>query len=342
MDHTSDEYSGEDLDIINAVRSSIDIQKLDDLNPHTEIDAFDEDKEGILNNKTSLEFIEQPDDDVERDTFNIAEGQVNVYIRGDRSKPAILAIPGLGLTYRSCFKGYVHFPGNSKNFNRVCLYVLELPGLSQESRDLDPDFIFSPDVLVSIIDQVVQHYGLVRFIGMGAGFGGTALLHYALRDDSNIRGIILFGSNASQLTWSEWFTQRGSSISLNKGRVSDTVKQRFMNYWFSPNTVETDQELISAYGAELHSLNPFNLAKLVDASRSKPDINIQIPHLKCKAMIFNGKKSVSYEQTVDLFGNYGNELVSYLEVPDSGSLVCVENPGYTIESFHLFLYSCGV
>merc|ERR1711894_772968 len=93
------------------------------------------------------------DEDYIEEVVETEHGQVTVAIKGDRSKPTILTYHDLGLNYISNFQAFFNFPDMAEVVQNFCILH---------------------------INAAINHFAVVRYIGIGVGMGANILIRHAL------------------------------------------------------------------------------------------------------------------------------------------------------------------
>jgi pimeloyl-ACP methyl ester carboxylesterase len=256
-------------------------------------------------------------------------------------------------------------------FAGFCIYHIDAPGQQEGAVKFDTSFHFPTiEQLSQQLSEVISHFKIRYFIGLGVGAGGTILLQYAVTNPSMVRALVLVGCPVQNVgLWRRpyWNTL---TLTLQSFGVSNWVKNQFIDRWFSSKTKSSNAELIQIYKNELEKRQANNLVKFVQSYLHRPNLVPKLKQLTCKILAFCGKESTYIDELVELgshqninpslvntlavchclcllFSNmslivhiYFGSMVS-LEVEDAAGLLTVERPDFITEPFKLFLMGLG-
>merc|ERR1712029_50578 len=109
------------------------------------------------------------DEDYIEEVVETEHGQVTVAIKGDRSKPTILTYHDLGLNYISNFQALFNFPD-----------------------------------MAEVVQNVINHFAVVRYIGIGVGMGANILIRHALKYPERVDSLMVINGGCTAPGWIEW------------------------------------------------------------------------------------------------------------------------------------------
>ena len=113
---------------------------------------------------------------------NTEYGDVTVAIKGDLSNPTILTYHDLGLNYISNFKGLFNVPFSADIVKNFCIVHVNAPGQEEGARVIPEDFEYPDmDQLAEQVNDVINHFGIDRFVGIGVGLGANVLIRHVLK-----------------------------------------------------------------------------------------------------------------------------------------------------------------
>jgi pimeloyl-ACP methyl ester carboxylesterase len=229
-------------------------------------------------------------------------------------------------------------------FAGFCIYHIDAPGQQEGAVKFDTSFHFPTiEQLSQQLSEVISHFKIRYFIGLGVGAGGTILLQYAVTNPSMVRALVLVGCPVQNVgLWRRpyWNTL---TLTLQSFGVSNWVKNQFIDRWFSSKTKSSNAELIQIYKNELEKRQANNLVKFVQSYLHRPNLVPKLKQLTCKILAFCGKESTYIDELVEL-GSHQNinpSLVNTLAVEDAAGLLTVERPDFITEPFKLFLMGLG-
>ena len=145
------------------------------------------------------------DEDYIEEVVETEHGQVTVAIKGDRSKPTILTYHDLGLNYISNFQALFNFPDMAEVVQNFCVMHVNAPGQEDGAPILSEDFAYpNMDDLAEQVNDVINHFAVVRYIGIGVGMGANILIRHALKYPERVDSLMVINGGCTAPGWIEW------------------------------------------------------------------------------------------------------------------------------------------
>ena len=122
-------------------------------------------------------------------------GSVTVAIKGDRAKPAILTYHDLGLTYISNFQALFNYPDMAEVMQNFCIFHVNAPGQEDGAPILPEDFAYpNMDDLAEQVNDVINHFAVVRYVGIGIGMGSNILIRHAYKYPERVDSLMVINA----------------------------------------------------------------------------------------------------------------------------------------------------
>jgi len=153
-------------------------------------------------------------------------------------------------------------------------------------------------------------------------------------------GLVMMNSDPLEPGWTEYLIGAADRLALQKAGMNEIVLRHFLNKWFSSHTFKTTPDLVAGYKVQLSLLNPNNLAQFID-SFSGRKINKQFGDITFSIFIILGQDGPHVNSTFESFHLFDPNLRSKLEIPHTGDLACVEDPGFFTKPLDLFFQGLG-
>ncbi|XP_049288731.1 protein NDRG3 isoform X8 [Anopheles funestus] len=280
------------------------------------------------------------------------KGDILVAVQGDTTKPAIVTYHDLGLNYASSFAGFFNFPTMRSLLDNFCVYHVNAPGQEEGAPTFPEDYVYPTfDELASQLLFVMTHFNLKSIIGFGVGAGANILARFALANPDKVGALCLINCSSTAAGWIEWGYQLLNTRNLRTKGMTQGVLDYLMWHHFGRNPEERNLDLVQLYKSNFErSINPVNLAMLIDAYIKRTDLNIartpsgspqtSAPSLKMPVLNITGALSPHIDDTVTFNGRLIPEKTNWMKISDCG-LVLEEQPGKLAEAFRLFLQGEG-
>jgi len=279
-------------------------------------------------------------------------GSVTVAIKGDRSKPAILTYHDLGLNYISNFQALFNYPDMAEIVQNFCIFHVNAPGQEENAQILSEDLAYpTMNELAEQVNDVINHFAVVRYIGIGVGLGANILIRHALKYPERVDSLMVVNGNCSAPGWIEWGYQKRNVSHMRNHGITQAVLDYLMWHHFGANPEERAHDLLSVYRHYFNNdVQAKNLAKLTEQYIWREAIDLERENnmdakgdaktLKVPVLNIVGSFSPFVEETVQLNGKLNPANVNWLKIQDS-AMVIEEQPGKVAEAFRLFMQGQG-
>jgi len=285
---------------------------------------------------------------------NTSYGQVKVSIYGDRSNDAIVTFHDLGMDGDNNFQNFFQYGTVIELGKKFCVYNINAPGQEVDANPLSTSYTFpSMDGLAQIVDTVVNHFDLKKFIGFGIGAGANVLLRYALRHQEILVAMILINADCSTAGWLEWgYEKMNISLMHSKGMNNFTVNY-LMWHHFGKHEDQCDPDVVQQYRSYFFNHpNPHNLALFMESYLNRTAIVLQEPSdgksttpnspiLKVPILQLVGSRSAFLDETVNVNTKLNPAISEWVKVSNACGLVLDEKSEEVTESILLFLQGLG-
>nr|XP_006822203.1 PREDICTED: protein NDRG3-like [Saccoglossus kowalevskii] len=237
-------------------------------------------------------------------------GAVHVATHGNRSKPAILTFHDIGLNHVSQFQGFFSYIDMEPLLKHFCVYHVNAPGqeLGGNTRPATSVYPTMDEISETLLD-VMNHFGLKRFIGFGVGAGANIIARFALNFPEKVDALFFINCISTQAGWMEWGYQKVSSFHLRGNRVTKFTEDYLLWHHFGKKTLEVNHDLVHVYKESmLKNINPVNLASFIETYIKRTDLGIKremdpekkkiTPQFKCPVMVISGASSPHINETI--------------------------------------------
>uniref|UniRef100_A0A915N2B8 Uncharacterized protein n=1 Tax=Meloidogyne javanica TaxID=6303 RepID=A0A915N2B8_MELJA len=190
-------------------------------------------------------------------------GPIKVIIYGDKNGGLpLVTFHDIGMNSDMNFNNFFTFLTPSKLMKRFCVYNINAPGQEFGASKLASDFTFpTMEGLASIVDDVVTHFGLKSFIGLGSGAGTNVLMRYATKHPSIVDALVLINPISQKAGWIEWFYQKVSDSSglVLEDRPAEVVQAFLLFIQGQGLCCDLDiHKIVSSLKGEMQSINKPN------------------------------------------------------------------------------------
>lgn len=288
------------------------------------------------------------------DRVETSYGKVKVTIYGDRKNEAIVTFHDLGMDGDNNFQNFFQFGTVAEIGKKFCIYNINAPGQEIDANSLSQSYVFpSMDGLAQIVDSVVSHYGLKKFIAFGVGAGANVFLRYAVKNQSALNALILINADCSTTGWLEWGYQKMNMNLLHSKGMNNFTVNYLMWHHFGKHEHECDPEVISQYRSYFFNHpNPINLAMFMEAYLNRTEIPLleaadsksaipNTPILKIPILQLVGSRSAFLDETVNTNTKLNPATTEWYKVSNACGLVLDEKSEEVTESILLFLQGLG-
>lgn len=271
-------------------------------------------------------------------------GTTMVAYTGDRSKPVLLTYHDLGLNYVSNFQAFFNYPDLKEIAQYFCVFHINAPGQEEGAAALPEEYEYpSMEQLSEQVQEVLNHFNIVRYIGIGVGLGANILVRHALAYPERVDCLMLVNVSTTKSGWIEWGYQKRNISHLRTTGVTQPVLDYLMWHHLGSDYTERAHDLVNIYQHYFEKdVKASNLAKLVEQYIWRSDIPLDRLGATLEVPVLNlvGNQSPFIEDTVIANGRFKPEKTSWIKIQDA-AMILEEQPGKVSEAFRLFLQGQG-
>eukprot|EP01117_Protostelium_nocturnum_P006579 TRINITY_DN236_c0_g1_i1.p1 TRINITY_DN236_c0_g1~~TRINITY_DN236_c0_g1_i1.p1 ORF type:complete len:286 (+),score=75.15 TRINITY_DN236_c0_g1_i1:181-1038(+) len=278
--------------------------------------------------------------DLENQTQTAKEHML-LTIEGDRTLPAFVTIPDVGLDSENCFRPFLS--ENVELLQKFCLYHIHFPGQTPNSPNLLAGQFPTFTEILAQIKFLLDSNNVTNFIGCGVGAGGTILLHFGFTYPRIMKGLVMVSATPMPPGWTESLVAKVDQLALENVGMNEIVIRQFLSRWFSSQTMSQKPELVQQYRDFLTKLNPHNLGEFIQsfASRKPPIAEETLSKATFEVFVVIGEESGHIDDITDSFHLFDVHQRAKLEVEGCSGLVTVEQPKVFSEPLNLFFQGLG-
>ena len=226
------------------------------------------------------------------------------------------------------------------------------PGQEEGANPLDPESPYpTMDDIAEQVNEVLNHFAVVKYIGLGVGLGGNVLVRHALNYPERVDSLILVNTNCTAGGWMEWAYQKRNCNHLKQHGVTQAVLDYLLWHHFGSDPDSRAHDLVAMYKHYFsQDIQPVNLAKLTEQYVWRPAVDIDREHnmdqkgdtrtLKIPVLNLVGAFSPFVDDTVTLNGKLNPINATWMKIQDS-AMILEEQPGKVAEALLLFLQGQG-
>jgi pimeloyl-ACP methyl ester carboxylesterase len=274
-------------------------------------------------------------------------GQIKVILFGDKTNGhTIVTFHDIGMNSDMNFNNFFTFMTPTKLLKRFCVYNINAPGQEFGASKLPQSYIYpTMDGLTQIVEEVVAHFGIKSFIGLGSGAGANVLTRYALKHSNQVDALVMINPILQKAGWIEWFYQKFNLNNLKNGKMYQVTVGYFMWHFFGRHIEECNQDSLKQYKSYFYyHQKPWNLALFLETFLNRDDVPLLDPPnylLKVPTLVIVGNNSAFVNESVYVSSHLDPKMTEWLKVSDSSGLVLEDRPAEVVQAFLLFLQGIG-
>ncbi|KAL7078659.1 hypothetical protein ACQ4LE_002532 [Meloidogyne hapla] len=270
-------------------------------------------------------------------------GSIKVIIYGDKNGHPVVTFHDIGMNSDMNFNNFFTFLTPSKLMKRFCVYNINAPGQEFGASKLPSNYSFpTMDGLTHIVEDVVAHFGIKSFIGLGSGAGTNVLMRYAYKHPTFLDALVLINPISQKAGWIEWFYQKINLNSLRNGKMPNYTVDYLMWHYFGRHIDECNQDSLKQYKSYFnYHQKPWNLALFVESFLNRDEVNF-LSFLKVPTLVIVGNNSPFIDESVHFNSQLNPKMAEWLKVSDSSGLVLEDRPAEVAQAFLLFLQGQGL
>ena len=115
------------------------------------------------------------------------------------------------------------------------------------------------------VNDVINHFAIVRYIGIGIGLGANVIVRHALKYPERVDSLMLINSLVTAPGWIEWGYQKRNVNHLRQHGITQPVLDYLMWHHFGNGAHVGAHDLINVFRHYFnHDVQASNLAKLTE------------------------------------------------------------------------------
>jgi len=236
--------------------------------------------------------------------------------------------------------------------SHFCVLHVNAPGQEEGAERIPDDKEYpSMDELSEEVNEVLNHFAVVRYVGLGVGLGANVLIRHALKYPERVDSLVIVNGSCQAPGWIEWGYQNRNVNHLKRHGVTQAVLDYLLWHHFGYDTDSRAHDLISMYRHYFsQDILSANLGRLVQQFNWRKAIDIDREHnldqkgdtktLKMPVLNLVGALSPFIDETVTLNGKMNPANTTWMKIQHS-AMILEEQPGKVSEAFLLFLQGQG-
>ncbi len=117
--------------------------------------------------------------------------------------------------------------------SHFCLFHVNAPGQEDSAHPLPETFAYpSMEELATQVNDVLNHFSVVRYVGLGVGLGANVLIRHALQFPERVDSLILVNALCTAPGWIEWGYQKRNVSQLRQHGVSQVIRD-ILDLWLA-------------------------------------------------------------------------------------------------------------
>ena len=127
--------------------------------------------------------------------------------------------------------------------------------------------------LAEEVQEVLNHFKIVKYIGIGVGLGANVLTRHSLAYPERVECLMLVNTVITKAGWVEWGYQKRNVSHLRTTGITQTVQEYLLWHHLGDDYNDRAHDLLQVYKDYFaHNVNPLNLAGLVEQYIWRSDI----------------------------------------------------------------------
>ena len=140
------------------------------------------------------------------------------------SKPVIVTYHDLGLNYVSNFQAFFNYPDFKEIASGFPIFHINAPGQEVGAVSLAGDYEYpSMEQLAEQVQEVLNHFKIVKYNGIGVGMGANILTRHGLAYPERVDCMMLINTWTSKAGWVEWGYQKRNINHMRTQGITQTV-----------------------------------------------------------------------------------------------------------------------
>jgi len=265
------------------------------------------------------------------------------------NKPVIITYHDLGLNYISNFQAFFNYPDFKEISSGFPIFHINAPGQEDGAASLASDYEYpSMEQLSEQVQEVLNHFKIVKYIGIGVGLGANVLTRHALSYPERVEAMMLVNTCTTKAGWVEWGYQKRNISHMRTQGVTQTVLDYLLWHHLGDDHEERAHDLLQVY-KDYFSKNvaAANLAGLVEQYIWRTDISLtrdisekntlQAPVLN---LVGIHAASAIIDETVTFNGRLTPTKANWMKIQEA-AMILEETPQQVCQALRLFLQGHG-
>lgn len=264
------------------------------------------------------------------------------------SKPVIVTYHDLGLNYVSNFQAFFNYPDFKEIASGFPIFHINAPGQEVGAVSLAGDYEYpSMEQLAEQVQEVLNHFKIVKYIGIGVGMGANILTRHGLAYPERVDCMMLINTWTSKAGWVEWGYQKRNINHMRTQGITQTVLDYLLWHHLGDDHDIRAHDLLQVYKDYFNRLNAANLAPLVEQYIWRSDIpltrdlteknTLQAPVLN---LVGIHAASAIIDETVTFNGRLTPTKTNWIKIQEA-AMVLEETPDKVCQALRLFLQGQG-
>jgi len=297
---------------------------------------------------------------------------VRVHVQRGKKETALVTFHDIGTNYVS-FLSFFNYPEMRVILDNFTVYHISAPGHQNYSKDINNEYcrdeqfnllsstrnssdqsneIFTisresrrqnvtsnyPNMneLAEIVADVVDHFEMKYFLGVGVGAGSNVLTRYGLLHPVKLLGLFLINPNDTTTGYYHWTRAIWNDIPYMKtGVITDWIQGWLLDHRFGACT-ERNLDLEQSHLQLLDELDPMAVAGYIESYMNRTALGMvrpyssldsNVPTLKTDAMLVSGEMATDLCRAMfEMNGNMDPTKTQFISVSDSTGAVMDEAP----------------
>jgi predicted alpha/beta-fold hydrolase len=142
---------------------------------------------------------------IRKEEIDTNHGKLHITLHGTEGKPAIITFHDIGQNHISAFQSFLNCTEMAPILQYFTIYHIDAPGQHDQAAQFPETFQYpSMDDLAEAVSDVVAHFKLKSFVGLGIGAGASILCRYGLKYPKLVDGLLLVNCFSGKSGWVEW------------------------------------------------------------------------------------------------------------------------------------------
>jgi pimeloyl-ACP methyl ester carboxylesterase len=169
---------------------------------------------------------------IRKEEINTKYGKLHVTLHGTEGKPAIITFHDIGQNHVSAFQSFLNCAEMLPILQYFTIYHIDAPGQQDGAVQFPETFLYpSIDDLAEMVCDVVAHFKLKSFVGLGIGAGASILCRYGLKYPQLVDGLLLINCFSGKSGWVEWGYEKVPHFNYLKISFCFKLNNQLSNCW---------------------------------------------------------------------------------------------------------------